>query len=113
MGKKFIKTVPLAELSEGEITAVKVGGENVALVNLAGTVHAVNDICPHVGAPLSQGWVEVADKQIVCPMHSWEFNLCDGRGTTVEGSSVECYRVKVENGDVYVEVFVAADQDEE
>jgi len=42
-------------------------------------VKAINDICPHRAAPLSEGWVEEKEGHtcVVCPYHGWAF---DGEG---------------------------------
>ena len=39
-------------------------------------VHCLSDICPHRGAPLSQGWVTEVKGQdcVVCPYHGWAFD---------------------------------------
>jgi nitrite reductase/ring-hydroxylating ferredoxin subunit len=42
-----------------------------------GEVNALNNICPHMQAPLSNGWVCAERNTIACPFHALEF---DGRG---------------------------------
>ena len=39
-------------------------------------VHCLNDVCPHRGAPLSQGWVQEVQGHdcVVCPYHGWAFD---------------------------------------
>jgi len=39
-------------------------------------VHCLNDVCPHRGAPLSQGWVSEVQGHdcVVCPYHGWAFD---------------------------------------
>jgi phenylpropionate dioxygenase-like ring-hydroxylating dioxygenase large terminal subunit len=38
-----------------------------------GAVHALDDVCPHRGAPFSDGWVEHREGHecVVCPYHGW------------------------------------------
>lgn len=48
-----------------------------------GQVHALSNVCPHMGAMLSEGWCEVqADgtSSVVCPFHALEF---DANGCTI------------------------------
>ncbi len=44
----------------------------------AGTIQALPNACPHMGAMLSEGWCE--DGKVVCPYHALAF---DGAGCTV------------------------------
>lgn len=41
-----------------------------------GKVGCLDDVCPHRGAPLSEGWVEKKNGHscVVCPYHGWAFN---------------------------------------
>lgn len=53
-----------------------------------GEIHALPNVCPHMGAMLSEGWCEVQNdgiSTIVCPFHALKF---DGFGcTTLPGSN--------------------------
>jgi phenylpropionate dioxygenase-like ring-hydroxylating dioxygenase large terminal subunit len=42
----------------------------------SGKVVAINDVCPHRGAPLHEGWVSNVDGRscVVCPYHGWAFD---------------------------------------
>lgn len=42
--------------------------------NKAGEVFALNNICPHMQAPLSDGWICQERNTIACPFHALEFN---------------------------------------
>ncbi len=42
--------------------------------NNSGEVFALNNICPHMQAPLSDGWICQERNTIVCPFHALEFN---------------------------------------
>ncbi len=45
--------------------------------NQKGEIFALNNICPHMQAPLSNGWVCQERDTITCPFHALEF---DGKG---------------------------------
>ena len=55
-----------------------------------GEVFALNNICPHMQAPLSDGWICRERNTITCPFHALEFNgegqLC--REGKVEGQAI-------------------------
>ncbi len=45
--------------------------------NTRGEIFALENICPHMQAPLSEGWICVSRDSIACPFHALEF---DGSG---------------------------------
>lgn len=45
--------------------------------NASGKIFALENICPHMQAPLSQGWICESHDSIACPFHALEF---DGNG---------------------------------
>jgi len=67
----------LNELPEATPTKAKVGINDVVLVRIAGTVHAMHNACAHAGGPLAEG--TIVDGCIECPWHGSRFRLTDGR----------------------------------
>lgn len=65
-------------------------------------VFAINNKCPHKGGPLSEGIV-YADK-VACPMHSWKISLVDGKAEEPDLGQTACFKTKVEDGFVYLEI---------
>ena len=65
-----------AKLEPGQATLVHVGGEAVAVFNVAGQFYATQDTCTHAGGPLSQGDLE--SKTVTCPWHGSCFDVTDG-----------------------------------
>ncbi len=53
------------------------GRDYVLWQNSRGEVFALDNICPHMQAPLSEGWVCAERDTITCPFHALEF---DGKG---------------------------------
>ena len=53
------------------------GQDYVLWQNKAGKVFALENICPHMQAPLSEGWICQERNTIACPFHALEF---DGEG---------------------------------
>lgn len=57
---------------------VSLNGQEYALwQNPQGEVFALDNICPHMQAPLSDGWICLERNTITCPFHALEF---DGQG---------------------------------
>jgi len=66
------------------------------------SVFAINNLCPHKKGPLSQGIV--FGNTVQCPLHNWKINLVDGKAEEPDEGETTCYKVKVEDGIVYLEV---------
>ncbi len=91
-----------SDLAPGQVMYVEVGNDPVALINLDGEFHALNDICTHQEASLSDG--EVIGDEIECPLHGGAFEVRTGMPVNFPVVvPVETYDVKVE-GDI---VFAA------
>jgi nitrite reductase/ring-hydroxylating ferredoxin subunit len=95
----------LADIPEGTGLQVEVGGHTIALFRRGATVHALGNACPHMGAPLSDGYVEGGT--VVCPWHGWVFDLKTGVSTFDDDAGVPVYRASVEGDAVFVEVAAA------
>ncbi len=98
---------PLAELSETEGARLEIGGQDIAIFRRGDVVFAIGDSCPHMGAALSEGFLD--GDCVVCPWHGWTFRLDTGESPFEPDSRVPVYRAVVENGEVYVEVAEAPD----
>ncbi len=71
----------------------------VAIYQIDGAVHAVADRCPHAGAPLSEG--ELSGRQITCPWHGSQFDVCTGERTRGPADSdIATFPVVIANGQV-------------
>jgi nitrite reductase/ring-hydroxylating ferredoxin subunit/uncharacterized membrane protein len=67
----------LATLAAATPTRARAGANDLVLVRIDDTVHALHAVCAHAGGPLPQGTIE--DGCIVCPWHGSRFRLEDGR----------------------------------
>lgn len=65
-------------------------------------VFALLDRCPHKGGPLSQGMV--FGHSVACPLHNWTIGLDTGCAHAPDVGSTPKFSVKVENGQVYLDV---------
>ncbi|PIT72550.1 3-phenylpropionate dioxygenase [Limnohabitans sp. JirII-29] len=74
---------PSTFVKESPVSLRRLGYKIVLWRDQAGKVHALEDHCPHRGAPLSLG-VILGDR-IACPYHGVEVR-CDGTVTRVPGS---------------------------
>ncbi len=78
------------------------GDKTLCVANVNGTISAMDNVCLHRGGPLAQGVIERS--KVVCPWHGWEFDPQTGEASHNAGAKVQVYPLKVENGDVLVEL---------
>ena len=89
----------------GQPQRVEVDGVGVVLYRNDGQVLAVGEQCPHLGAPMSDGWID--RDRIVCPWHGSRF-ACES-GEVLRGpatAALPTYPARIRDG--FVEVRVAA-----
>lgn len=87
---------------EQKVVELEVNGVSVCLGRLNGELLALDNWCPHRQGPLGQGWIE--GEAVICPWHSWAFNLHTGVGEYPEGQQVAPFPVKVDGRDVLVQL---------
>ncbi len=98
----WIKVAIASDLSPGEGRAVDAAGRRVALFNDSGEFHAIDDICPHQGGSLSDGTLH--EGRVICPLHSWVFELRTGRCPRDSHEPVNSYPTRCSAGSVEVEI---------
>jgi toluene monooxygenase system ferredoxin subunit len=98
----FRRIATLDELWDGEMMALETEGRLVLLVNTNGGIYAYADSCPHLGTRLSQGSLQ--RNVLTCSTHGWEFDVSTGQGINPKSACLESFAVKVENGDILIDV---------
>jgi NAD(P)H-dependent nitrite reductase small subunit len=98
--REYYKVASIHEIPPGSGKRVEIGDQEIAVYHFNGEFYAINDLCPHRGAPLSEGFLEAG--KVFCPWHCFDFNLRTGECTTVPSLSVRTYEVKIEGEDLYV-----------
>jgi nitrite reductase (NADH) small subunit len=88
--------------AEGTVCEQRAGELEICLARVDGELRALDNLCPHRRGPLGQGWIE--DRAVVCPWHSWSFDLTTGCAEYPEGEKVNVFPVKVAGDEVFVEV---------
>jgi len=98
----FVSVGPVNLLAPGTAVQVDIDGNAVAVCNVDGTLHAIDGICPHSGGPLGHGALD--GPILTCPFHAWEFDCRTGVNTADEGLAQATYPVKVEDGEIFVDL---------
>lgn len=69
-------SIPLAELAEGRMICRSVGGREIMICRTKHGVFAVDDICSHAYARLSEG--RLRGFRAICPLHGAAFDVRTG-----------------------------------
>ncbi len=97
----FLRAAKKDEVPAVTIREFAVDGKTIALANVDGSFHAINNTCLHRGGPLGQG--ELEGKVVTCPWHGWQYDVTSGKVTMNPSVGVDCYAVEVRGEDVWVD----------
>ncbi|MEN5036698.1 Rieske (2Fe-2S) protein [Pseudomonas sp. TWI929] len=75
-------------------------GRSVALFNVADSLYAIDDSCPHQGASLCGGRLE--GRVIQCCAHGLRFDLASGYLLNSKALKVTSYPVEQQDGQVFI-----------
>ena len=93
----------LDQLSPGKPMRIEKDGKSICVAKIGDEVFAVDDICTHSDASLSEG--DITDFKIECWLHGAEFDLRTGQALTLPAvQALETYAVKIHGNSVTVEI---------
>ncbi len=93
------------DVAPGTARRFDVGPHRVALVRIGDDFYAIGDRCSHADYSLSEGEVWPDEREIECWKHGSTFSLLTGEPQTLPATvPVPVYTVRVEGGDVLLEV---------
>jgi nitrite reductase/ring-hydroxylating ferredoxin subunit len=74
----------------------------IAVFNLEGRFYATDDRCTHGAASLSRG--EIADGQIICPLHFGSFDIATGAPVDPPCDvPLRIYALRIEGAELFIE----------
>jgi len=98
---EFIQVATLQEVPPGTAKQVEAGGRKIAVVNVRGTVYAVDDTCTHEDQSLAAG--PVVGEILVCSKHGSRFHVPSGRVLSLPAvRPVGTYPVRVEGDAILI-----------
>jgi nitrite reductase/ring-hydroxylating ferredoxin subunit len=99
-GQTF-EVCPIDSLPQGQCRRfILPNDDELAICNVNGEYYAIDNFCPHRGAPLSDGLL--TGHVIECGWHGWQFDVRTGECLTVT-ERIRTYSVGVRDGMVVVE----------
>jgi nitrite reductase/ring-hydroxylating ferredoxin subunit len=98
----FVRVAGKSEIPAGQGRMFDVGGRQVAVFNVAGKFHAIDNVCEHQGGPLAEG--ELDGCVVTCPWHGWTYDVSSGISPDDPDTKVQHFEVKVEGDSILVAV---------
>ena len=97
----FVRVADISEIPPGEMKAVKVGIQEVLLVNVDGVIHACDNWCNHQRYRLSAG--DVDGEEVRCDLHGSKFNVITGEATNPPATEpMKIFEVRLDGSDVLI-----------
>ncbi|MBI4057147.1 MAG: non-heme iron oxygenase ferredoxin subunit [Elusimicrobia bacterium] len=104
---QLVSVAKVSDIPVGQMKVIQAGSVRVALCNVGGTVYAIEDVCTHDDGPLGEGTLR--GEQVECPRHGARFDVKTGKAVRMPAViPVRTFPVKVENGEVFMEIGAAS-----
>jgi len=97
---EFVRVAGTGDVAPGHGIVAEANGKTLAIFNVEGTFHAIDNTCLHRGGPLGEG--EVEGGVVTCPWHGWQYNVKTGSCVNNPAAQIRRYEVKVDSTDVKV-----------
>jgi len=105
MAEKFIPVAKVGDVKPGAAIVVEAGFQEIALCNVDGRIHAVDNICTHADERLGPCALEGC--AIECPRHGALFDVRTGEVLSMPASHpLAVYETKIEGDAIFVKVDV-------
>ena len=97
----WVDVAPTAHIGAGEFAVVDVDDVQIAVFNVEGEYYAIEDLCSHDFACLTEG--EFEGCEVACPIHGARFDVRTGEALTPPAyEPVPTFPVRIENDVVQV-----------
>jgi nitrite reductase/ring-hydroxylating ferredoxin subunit len=100
-----VRLARVDDVPDNGMTMREHGGRSILLVRIDGAVFALDDECPHEGAPLHEGQLGIQGPcQLTCPWHEAHFDVRTGCADpeTPWASDLKRFPVEIRDGEIWV-----------
>lgn len=99
----WIDTTEEKGVPEGDVIGLQIGGRDIALYRVDGSIFATDNTCTHGQARLCDGFLD--GYEIECPLHQGKFDVRNGRGTCAPVTQdIRSYPVRIAGGRVFLQI---------
>ena len=99
---EFVRVASTNEIPSGQGRMFEVGGRQVAVFNVDGQFHAIDNVCEHQGGPLAEG--ELDGCIVTCPWHGWTYDVSTGTSPDDPDTRVRSFQLRIDGNDILVAV---------
>lgn len=99
---RWVEVARAGDLRSGTGRSIRAGDRWIALFRDGDEYLAIDDTCPHQGASLGEGTLH--EGRVICPWHSWVFDLRTGQCPRAPDVSVPVFPVRRSGGAIEVEI---------
>lgn len=97
---QYAKVGRTDQIRPGHAQAYRVGPYDVAVFNVDGQLYAIENTCPHQGAPLTDGWMD--GPIVTCSWHAWCFDVRTGKMTLGDFAMIPRFDVRTDGADLFI-----------
>jgi nitrite reductase/ring-hydroxylating ferredoxin subunit len=99
---EYVSCGHIDDIPEGSLRAVNVDGRAVALLKSEGRIRAIDNRCPHMGYPMSEG--TLTNGIVICDWHHARFDAASGCTFDPWADDLAVFPVDVRDGEIHVGV---------
>jgi 3-phenylpropionate/trans-cinnamate dioxygenase ferredoxin subunit len=98
---EWVAVARAEDFPPGAVRTLEIEGTQIAVFNVDGRFHAIEDLCSHEAETLSDG--EVTGDEVICPRHGARFSLLTGEALSPPAyEPVVTFPVRITEGMVMV-----------
>lgn len=100
---QWVSVARVEDIPPGHAARVEIDEVPIAIFNVDGELHCIDDTCSHQEASLSEGDLDPERCAIECPLHGSAFDLRTGDPITLPAvEPIRVHRVEVSDGMIRV-----------
>lgn len=91
-----------SQVEQDSPLAVVIGETKIGVYEVGGKLHAIEDVCPHAFALLTQGFADGCE--IECPLHNAVFDVTSGKHLRGEPCrDIKTFPIRIAEGRIQVQ----------
>lgn len=100
---KIAEHINELSFAANDIAVAVIDGRKICIAKKGDELFAFAYTCPHAGGLLAHGFIDT-NGHLVCPLHRYRFDMCNGRNVSGEGYYLRHWKVEVREEGVFLEL---------